>query len=1018
MNRAIRFWIPFRRTLKQHDVIKTRALGETRQKAGWRLHAGCLLALAALGANLHAGSAKGDQPPVPRLSPVPQSVAGLATFRLGLDGDWLFNPAPTTNFWKTAPTDWKPIRVPGEWTMQGFTVAPNVAAAYTRTFTVPADWQGQRIKLRCEAVYSDAVVWINGQEAGRHLGGFTPFELDVTELLQGGRGNRISIAVQNNSLANRLASGSQYAAHPLGGILRSIYLFALPQVNVACFQVATKFDAAFRDASLHAQLQVVNEGTAPLADAEAEFALSDPQGHPVAISLARLELPPLAPGQSSERTVEIPVTAPAQWDPEHPNLYVLRCRLLQGGAPAETVERRFGFRQVEVRGNQLFVNNHPVKLRGVCRHEVHPLLGRGLTPELWRQDAELYRAGNCNYIRTSHYPPGEEFIAACDELGLLVEEEAPFCWAKHNNAEAARGYTLQAELEMVQRDRSHPSVILWSFGNESEPLGTNFALAITPVRTLDPTRPLNFEVGSFGVNPNPPLDVVTAHYASPRDVSAIFANYPRPVILGEYCHLNAYNRREQIGDPGLRDLWGLGLEQMWEMARAAQGCAGGSIWAAMDDTFFLPDGRTVGYGTWGPLDGWRRAKPEYWNMAKTYSPVRIEETNAILSTDGQSVRLTVENRDDFANLNEFKFAWTLAGNSGISMSSAEPGKTGDLTIPATRDLLGKALEIHVTGPRGFMVDAYRFVLGGEKDEVPPPLRKAGNLELVKHGATIAIQGDGFRYVLDAVTGQLRQGYAGRQELALEGPCLTLVPLDKEGGGTQMTGREPSFAPLWGLCTNWTASSVSATQTGQTVTVKVAGAYSGAEGGYEMAIDGTGRLQVSWRFNLKEALNPRQTGITFTLPGNCQTLSWHRRGQWSWYPKGEIGRLTGTAKAFPGHPACGLAGPRTQPTWPWAEDQNEYGCNDFRSTKCNIFLAQLTDADGIGLRAVAAADRHAHAWMDGGRAHLLVADYVNDGAEGFFQMTRAIPDRPIAKGGVVAGSAQVELVGPASPSQGD
>jgi hypothetical protein len=984
----------------------------------WLRRAGCLLALVALGANLHAESTNSDQPPVPRLSPVPQSVAGLAAFRLDLDGDWLFNPAPPTNFWKTAPANGKPIRVPGEWTMQGFTVAPNVAAAYTRTFTVPAEWQGHRIKLRCEAVYSDAVVWINGQEAGRHLGGFTPFELNVTGLLRPGKENRISIAVKNNSLADRLARGSQYAAHPLGGITRSIYLLALPQVNVACFQVATRFDAAFRDASLQAQLQVANEGTKPMADLQAEFALSDPQGRPVAIDPARLQLPPLAPGENLERTVEIPVGAPAQWDPEHPNLYVLRCRLLQGGAPAESVERRFGFRQIEVRGNQLFLNNHPVKLHGVCRHEMHPLLGRSLTPELWRQDAELYRAGNCNYIRTSHYPPGEEFIAACDEVGLLVEEEAPFCWATHNNAEAARAYTLQAELEMVQRDRSHPSVILWSLGNESEPLATNFARAVTPVRTLDPTRPLNFEVGNFAVNAKPPLDVETAHYPSRQDISDIFANHPRPVILGEYCHLNAYNRREQIGDPGLRDLWGLGLETMWEAVRAAHGCAGGSIWAAMDDTFFLPDGRTVGYGTWGPLDGWRRPKPEYWNMAKTYSPVRIVETNATLSADGQSVQLTVENRDDFANLSEFKFAWTLADHPGIAMISAEPGKTGVLTIPATRDLLGKALEIRVIGPRGFLVDAYDFVLGGEKHAVPPPLRKAGPVELVKDTTTIAIRGSGFRYVLDAVTGQLRQGYAGRHELALEGPCLTLVPLDKEGGGTQMTGREPSFAPLWGLCTNWTASSVTAAQTGQMVTVNVAGAYSGADGGYEMAIDGTGRVQVSWRFTLKDGLNPRQTGITFTLPGNCQTLSWHRRGQWSWYPEDHIGRLTGTAKAFPGHPACGLAGPRTQPTWPWAEDQNEYGCNDFRSTKCNIFLAQLTDGDGIGLRAVAAADRHAHAWMDGGRAHLLVADYVNDGAEGFFQMTRAISDRPIAKGGVVAGSAQVELVEPALQAKGD
>jgi len=332
-------------------------------------------------------------------------------------------------------------------------------------------------------------------------------------------------------------------------------------------------------------------------------------------------------------------------------------------------------------------------------------------------------------------------------------------------------------------------------------------------------------------------------------------------------------------------------------------------------------------------------------------------------------------------------------------------------IPAGKsDLSGRELEITITGPRGFRVDAYRFTLGGEAVRGPAPLRKTGPLELTQDPTNITVSGIGFKYLIDAVTGQLKAGKVGRHDLPLSGPCLTVIPLDKEGGGTQLTGKEPVFTPLWGLYTDWKASAVVATGTGQTVRVKVSGAYAEAEGGYELVIDGSGRMTVEWNFTATEDVNPRQTGMTFDLPKSCDTLAWRRRGQWSVYPEDHIGRLAGKTKAFQGHPACGLVGPRTKPSWPWSEDQNSYGCNDFRSTKFNILEAVLSDQHGVGLRAVAAADRHAHTWIDGDKARLMVADYANDGADSYFQCTRAIPDRKVARGEAFCGSVQVELAG--------
>ena len=148
----------------------------------------------------------------PRLTPAPTSVAGTDQPKLSLNGTWQFNPSPPDGFWKTpTPNDsgLSDIEVPAQWTMQGFAVEKNKAAGYLREFAVPDEWKNHRIKLRCDAVYSDAAVWINGRQAGQHIGGFTPFEFDVTELLTIGRKNTIALAVKNDSLADILARGTQ-----------------------------------------------------------------------------------------------------------------------------------------------------------------------------------------------------------------------------------------------------------------------------------------------------------------------------------------------------------------------------------------------------------------------------------------------------------------------------------------------------------------------------------------------------------------------------------------------------------------------------------------------------------------------------------------------------------------------------------------------------------------------------------------------------------------------------------------
>lgn len=923
----------------------------------------------------------------PRLSPRPVS-AGAEPGRVDLGGTWRFHPAPPADFHRPAsPTGdgWHDIRVPGEWTMQGFSVAPRSAAGYRRAFTVPAAWAGQRIKLKADAVYSDCAVWVNGAEAGRHQGGFTPFELDITELVKPGAANTLALAVRNESAADTIASGTKYATHPLGGIPRKLYLFALPPVNLAAVHADAQFTTERRTATLAASLTVANETQAPAANVTLGWDLADPAGREVFRVSEAARLPTLAAGQSATVEARRELTEPQLWDPEHPRLYRLTVRLLVDGQVVETVTERIGLREVAVRGNQVFVNGRPVKLRGVCRHEVHPLTGRAGTAALARRDAQLFKEGNCNFIRTSHYPPTEEFLDACDEIGLFVGSEAPLCWSP---GAGHRELLVGQALAMVRHNRNHPCIIYWSLGNESR-WGSDYEASSKAIAAFHPPIPRIFSDGT-GYS-GPAVDLISRHYPGLGGPGAA-ASAPKPVIFDEYIHLNCYNRHELETDPGLRDLWGRGFAEMWERMLASQGCLGGAIWAAIDDTFFVPPDKAVGYGTWGPIDGWRRPKPEYFHMQRIYAPLRISGEVA----PGQPIRLSVRNRQDFSDLSELRFDWTLGAERGTATTSAPPGGTGTLVIEPQRGAAAaEALEVAAVTAQGLVVERCRFPL---RAPAPPAVPAATGPMTLARGPVLTIAGPGWRYEVDAATGQLRAPLVA-------GPILAFAPLNGGGGGNQMTGKDSNFPPLHGLCSNWQAKEVSAREADGAVEIKVTGEYAEAAGGYTLRFEPTGVLTVDYAFTVTSRLEPRQIGLVFAAPKSWDTLSWRRQAQWSVYPDDHIGRPVGTAKAFYAGPLCGSAGPRTEPTWPWSQDSTPSGSNDFRATKANLWEAALRAGNGQGVRVLSDGRQHLRCWVQGDQVRFLVADYSNEGAAPFFN-EHVIARRTLGVGAKVEGRARL------------
>jgi beta-galactosidase len=955
--------------------------------------------------------------PMPRLSPRPAGVAGLAGALLSLNGRWKFNPLSPEEpgaVSAASAASWRDIEVPAEWVMQGFKVEANRSACYVREFDLPAQWSGQRIKLRFDAVHSECKVWVNGHAVGGHEGGFVPFELDVTDAAQPGA-NTLVVTVRNESIADLLASATQYAGHPLGGITRKVTLFAVPNVNVAAQVITTTFGPDFKDAALNLRVEIANESAAD-AEASLGFQLISPAGQPVAVDPGSTVARAVRAGQTLAQQIAIPVVAPRQWDTEHPNLYTLRTELKSGQA-TEVITQRFGFRQVEVRGNQVFVNNHPIKLHGVCRHETHPLVGRSLTPALWRKDAEIFRAANVNYIRTSHYPPAEEFLDACDELGLFVECESPLCWVQHGanspwgklNYQDSRffPYLMRANLENIAANRNHPSIVIWSLANESlwSPL---FAEVLKRVKQVDPSRPTSFHDQSWGdYNAGgSQADIANYHYPDTNGPARCDQG-SRPTLFGEYCHVQTYNQREHFTDPGVRDQWGPRFAEMYDLMYRHQGCLGGAIWSGIDEAFDLPDGQVEGYGYWGVIDGWRRAKPETFHVRKAYSPIRVV-TRELPANEGP-LRIGVENRYNFANLAEVGIEWSLGGETGRTTADIPPRTAGEIVVAPKRELAdGGSLRLKFTAPRGFVCEEVEVPVGRQPNPVAAfRALETGPLKLGTNESVFIVTGAAFRCEIDRQTGQFREVQVGGKPVLVGGPVLMVLPLD---GGPCQPQDLTQFGPLNTLCKGWSARSVTAaTESDGGAVIRVEGEYAEAAGNYTLRFRPGGALEISYDFISKQKVNPRQVGMVFFLDRDCDTLTWQRNAEWSVYPADHIGRPNGLARANP-NDAMHIVHLTRAPDHPWSQDTTALGTADFRSSKARIVSSALRSPEGQGLALSSEGSQTVRAFVDGDRIGWLVARINAGGGEGFFSPHHAADRHPLQKGSKISDTMHFQLVG--------
>ena len=505
---------------------------------------------------------------------------------MSIDGNWKFHWVPNANerpadFYSIGLDDssWATMPVPGNWELNGYgdpiyvnigyawkndwpnnppyvQNLNNAVGSYRQSFKIPAGWKGDRIYLHIGSATSNVNLYVNGKFAGYSEDSKVGADFDITDLVEPGKDNLIAMQVM------RWCDGSYMEDQDfwrLSGISRESYLYARPQVHIDDIFITPDLTDNYRNGTLDIKLQSTT------ADGHtADLTLTDKQGKTVWQSSGTF--------QDGKLDKSLSIKNPLKWSAEEPNLYTLTVKLAdKDGSILEVIPQRVGFRKVEMKDGQLLVNGKAVLIKGVNRHEISPDGGYVVTLDEMLNDLKVMRELNANAVRTCHYTDDPRWYDLCDEYGFYVTAEA-------NNESHGMGYgetTLganpafrHATVERMQHNvdllKNHPSIIVWSLGNEAG-YGSNFDAAYDWTKAYDPSRPVQYERAVLGRA----TDIFCPMYSSPAACEEYLASAPaRPLILCEYNHT--------MGNSGG------GFKEYWDLFRKSPQAQGGYIWDFAD----------------------------------------------------------------------------------------------------------------------------------------------------------------------------------------------------------------------------------------------------------------------------------------------------------------------------------------------------------------------------------------------------------------------------------------------------
>jgi beta-galactosidase len=742
----------------------------------------------------------------------------------GLNGMWKFNwvdwpQKRPVDFYQTSydVSKWKDIKVPSNFQVQGYGTPDysnftlifqsdyprvmtqpadkkyttlserNPVGSYRRDFILPENWKGRRTFITFDGVDAGFFLWVNGKKVGYSVNSRNAAEFDLTQYVKPGK-NMIAVEVY------RFVSGSYLENQDmwrLSGIFRNVTLWSAPQQHIRDYFIKTNLDRNYRDADLTVTTKIKNFGTTDTKVRQVNVSLYNGT-IPVAGATSKKTVPALRPGEEVTVKVGFHVKNPGKWTAETPKLYTTVITLVEGHKTIETLSSRTGFREIEIKGRLFLVNGVPIKLKGVNRHENFPDDGHAITEAQMIKDIVLIKQTNSNHVRTCHYSDDPRWYELCDEYGIyLVAEANVECHAQQNqfNEEPTiKAAIIDRNVANVENFKNHPSVLIWSLGNENGRGGTNFRAALKAIKAIDPDRPSHYE--GFGTgNDRNPADIDSQMYTGLENLedAAKDKKLTKPFYLCEYAHA-MFNSMGSV-------------DKYNELFDKYPSLLGGAIWEWQDQGIYNnrdPKHPITafggGFGDYpndhyfihkGVVFSNRKPKPHFPELKHAYQWITIR------AKDLKSKNFSIKNRYQFTNLSNFTANWELSENGNVVSSgnlafgSVAPGQEKDFNLPyQIQAKPGAEYFVRVSfrlasanlwAPKGFEIAAQQFELGTPLPALLKNPTQGGTLTLNDVNNQISVKGAEFSLEFDKVKGTFTKMEENGENILIDhgGPALHL-----------------------------------------------------------------------------------------------------------------------------------------------------------------------------------------------------------------------------------------------------